>query len=118
MDLPSNVYPIFANAIRSEKSQSSKEHLKECSELFSKFSKVAEKNSNSWFPKYRSPEEIEKVTDSNRLVGFPYTKYLNSMIRVNMASSMIIMSEKLSKELNISQKKKIYLHGSCILNDI
>ena len=29
-----------------------------------------------------------------------------------MASSMIIMSEKLSKELNISQKKKIYLHGS------
>ena len=118
MNLPSNVYPIFANAIRSEKSQSSKEHLKECSELFSKFSKVAEKNSNSWFPKYRSPEEIEKVTDSNRLVGFPYTKYLNSMIRVNMASSMIIMSEKLSKELNISQKKKIYLHGSCILNDI
>ena len=42
--------PIFANALRSEKSQSSKEHLKECSELFSKFSKVAEKNSNSWFP--------------------------------------------------------------------
>ena len=60
--------------------------------------------------KYRSPEEIEKVTDSNRLVGFPYTKYLNSMIRVNMASSMIIMSEKLSKELNISQRKKfIYM---------
>ena len=43
MDLPQNVYPIFANALRSEKSQSSKEHLKECSELFSKFSKVAEK---------------------------------------------------------------------------
>ena len=48
MDLPSNVYPIFANAIRSSKSQSSEEHLKECSELFSKFSKVASLNPKAW----------------------------------------------------------------------
>ena len=71
MDLPSNVYPIFANALRSEKSQSSKEHLKECSELFSKFSKVAEKIQIHGFQNIDRHEEIEKVTDSNRLVGFP-----------------------------------------------
>ncbi len=118
MDLPSNVYPIFANAIRSSKSQSSEEHLKECSELFSKFSKVASLNPKAWFPKFRTPEEIEKISDSNRLVGFPYTKYLNSMIRVNMASSLVVMSEKLTKELKIPQNKKVYIHGSCVLNDI
>ena len=118
MDLPSNVYPIFANAIRSSKSQSSEEHLRECSELFSKFSKVASLNPKAWFPKFRTPEEIEEISDSNRLVGFPYTKYLNSMIRVNMASSLIVMSEKLTKELKIPQNKKVYIHGSCVLNDI
>ena len=118
MDLPSNVYPIFANAIRSSKSQSSEEHLKECSELFSKFSKVASLNPKAWFPKFRTPEEIEEISDSNRLVGFPYTKYLNSMIRVNMASSLVVMSEKLTKELKIPQNKKVYIHGSCVLNDI
>ena len=118
MDLPSNVYPIFANAIRSSKSQSSEEHLRECSELFSKFSKVASLNPKAWFPKFRTPEEIEKISDSNRLVGFPYTKYLNSMIRVNMASSLVVMSEKLTKELKIPQNKKVYIHGSCVLNDI
>ena len=118
MDLPSNVYPIFANAIRSSKSQSSEEHLKECSELFSKFSKVASLNPKAWFPKFRTPEEIEEISDSNRLVGLPYTKYLNSMIRVNMASSLVVMSEKLTKELKIPQNKKVYIHGSCVLNDI
>ena len=118
MDLPSNVYPIFANAIRSSKSQSSEEHLRECSELFSKFSKVASLNPKAWFPKFRTPEEIEEISDSNRLVGLPYTKYLNSMIRVNMASSLVVMSEKLTKELKIPQNKKVYIHGSCVLNDI
>ena len=118
MDLPSNVYPIFANAIRSSKSQSSKDHLKECSELFSKFSKVASLNPYAWFQKFRSPEEIGNISDSNRLVGFPYTKYLNSMIRVNMASSIVLMSEKLCKILKIPQNKKVYIHGSCVLNDI
>ena len=118
MDLPSNVYPIFANAIRASKSQSSKEHLRECSELFSKFSKVASLNPYAWFQKFRTPEEIENISDSNRLVGFPYTKYLNSMIRVNMASSLVLMSEKLCKKLKIPQNKKVYIHGSCVLNDI
>ena len=64
------------------------------------------------------PEEIENISDSNRLVGFPYTKYLNSMIRVNMASSLVLMSEKLCKKLKIPQNKKVYIHGSCVLNDI
>ena len=118
MDLPSNVYPIFANAIRASKSQSSKEHLRECSELFSKFSKVASLNPYAWFQKFRTPEEIENISDSNRLVGFPYTKYLNSMIRVNMASSLVLMSEKLCKKLKVPQNKKVYIHGSCVLNDI
>ena len=54
-----------------------------------------------------TPEEIENISDSNRLVGFPYTKYLNSMIRVNMASSLVLMSEKLCKKLKIPQNKKV-----------
>ena len=118
MDLPSNVYPLFANSLRASKSQTSEDHLSECAKLFSKFSKVASENPSSWFPKFRSPMEIETVTESNRLVGFPYTKYLNSMIRVNMGSAIVIMSEKLSNELKIPKNKKIYIHGSCILNDV
>ena len=62
MDLPSNVYPLFANSLRASKSQNSEDHLGECAKLFSKFSKVASENPNSWFPKFRSPMEIKTIT--------------------------------------------------------
>ena len=118
MDLPSNVYPLFAQSIRNESNHSASHHLLECGKLFSKFSKIASINKRAWFPTYRTPEEIATVTKSNRLVGFPYTKYLNSMIRVNMGASIVMTSEKKANELKIPQKKRVYLHGSCVLNDI
>ena len=91
MDLPTNVYPLFANALRGQETKTAKTHLKESSELFSEFSKVAANNPLSWFPTYRSSREISEVTPENRMIGFPYTKYLNSIIRVNMSSAFILM---------------------------
>ena len=35
MDLPSNVYPLFANSLRASKSQNSEAHLGECAKVFS-----------------------------------------------------------------------------------
>ena len=118
MDLPTNVYPLFANALRKEENKSAKTHLKECSDLFSEFSKIAADNPLSWFPTYRSSEEISEVTPNNRMIGFPYTKYLNSIIRVNMSSAFILVSQKKADELNIPNSKRIYVHGCSILDDI
>ena len=118
MDLPTNVYPLFAQALRKEENKSAEAHLKECSELFSSFSQIASKNPNSWFPTFRSSNEIAEVTESNRMVGFPYTKYLNSVIRVNMSSAFVLMSQKKADELNITKEKRVYVHGCSILDDI
>ena len=118
MDLPTNVYPLFANALRKNENKSAKDHLKECSDLFSSFSKVAAENPFSWFPTYRSSKEISEVTPNNRMVGFPYTKYLNSIIRVNMSSAFILISQSKADELNIPNTKRVYIHGCSILNDV
>ena len=40
------------------------------------------------------------------MVGFPYTKYLNSVIRVNMASAFILMSQAKADELKVAENKK------------
>ena len=52
------------------------------------------------------------------MIGFPYTKYLNSIIRVNMSSAFILVSQKKADELNIPNSKRIYVHGCSILDDI
>ena len=59
MDLPSNVYPLFANSLRASKSQNSEDHLSECAKLFSKFSKVASENPNSCLL-YTSPSPRDR----------------------------------------------------------
>ena len=118
MDLPTNVYPLFAQALRKVEKKTAATHLEECSVLFSELSKIASKNPYSWFPTYRSATEITEETTNNRMVGFPYTKYLNSVIRVNMASAFILMSQGKADELNVAENKRVYVHGCSILNDI
>ena len=68
MDLPTNVYPLFAQALRKEQKKTADEHLRDCAYLFSKFSKIAADNPYSWFQTYRSPEDISEVSQSNRYI--------------------------------------------------
>ena len=50
---------------RKKDNKTAEQHLKECSSLFSEFSKVASNNPYSWFPTFRSEEEIAAVTKNN-----------------------------------------------------
>lgn len=115
---PVNTYPLFENAIRGQKQRSPEEHLKALGRFFSPFSKVASENPYSWFPTYRSPDEIATPSDKNRFVGFPYTKYLNAVIEVDMAAALVMMSVDKARELGVPEKQWVYLHGCADASDI
>ena len=115
---PSSVYPLFANALRGLNNQSVEEHMQDTGELFESFSKVASKNKYSWFPVHRSANEISEVKPENRMIGLPYTKYMNSIMRVNQSSAIIMMSAKKARELSIPESKWIFMYSGACLNDI
>ena len=115
---PPSVYPLFANGIRRNENKKVKEHLDDIGFLFSRFSKVASLNKYAWFKVFRTPKEIKEVKPENRMVGFPYTKYMNSVIRVNQSAAVIITSVKKAKELGIPKSKWIFMHAGACLNDI
>ena len=115
---PSSVYPLFANALRDINNQTIQEHMQDTGELFETFSKVASENKYSWFPIHRSAEEIAKVEPQNRMIGLPYTKYMNSIMRVNQSSAMIMMSAKKARELGIPESKWVFMYSGMCLNDI
>jgi acetyl-CoA C-acetyltransferase len=108
---PVNVYPLFENGLRGQKHRSPAEHLKWLGEFFSPFTKVASENPYSWFPTYRSPEEISTASEKNRFVGFPYTKYLNAVIEVDMAAAVVMTSVAKARELGIPESQWVFLHG-------
>ncbi len=115
---PSVAYPLFENALRGKYSRSIVEHQRHLGELYQRFNMVAARNPLSWFPTERSAEEIATVSNSNRYVGFPYTKYLNSVIQVNMAAAVVMTSVAKARELGVAEDRMVYLHGCADANDI
>ena len=118
MQTPSVTYPMFENALRGKYGLSLDEHRRKLGDLYQRFNAVAAQNPLSWFPTERSAEEIANVSDSNRYVGFPYTKFLNSIIQVNMGAAVIMTSVAKARELGVADERMVYLHGCADANDI
>lgn len=118
LDLPANVYPLFENALRHKYARTIADHQQAIGDLFSGFSAVAARNPYAWFQRERNAEELITPSNSNRMVGFPYTKYLNSMLAVNQAAALIMTTEEKAESLKIPRQQWIYLHGFADCNDI
>jgi acetyl-CoA C-acetyltransferase len=118
LETPSVTYPLFENALRGKYGLSLEQHKHKLGELYHRFNKVAAANPLSWFPTARSAEEIAEPSESNRYVGFPYTKYLNSVIQVNMGAAVIMTSLAKARELGVAEDRMVYLHGCADGNDI
>lgn len=118
MHTPSVTYPLFENALRAKAGLTLAQHREKMGNLYQRFNTVAAQNSLSWFPAERSASEIATVSESNRYVGFPYTKFLNSIIQVNMGSALILTSVAKARELGVSDDRMVYLHGCADANDI
>ena len=108
---PINTYPLFENALRGHRGRSVEEHMSVVGKLMSSFTKVASENPHAWFPTNRTAEEIITPTENNRYIGFPYTKYLNSIIEVDMAAAVLMCSIKTAKKYGIPEDRWVYLNG-------
>ena len=64
-----------------------------------------------------SAKTICEVTDSNRYIGFPYTKFMNSMISVNQAAAVVLTSVANARRLGIDPSRWVYIHGIADAND-
>src|SRR5665213_3185655 len=118
LGLPVNAYPLFENALRARDRRSLADHQRRLGALFSPFTAVAADNPFAWFPRYRSPEELVEVTDANRMVGYPYPKYLNAIMQVDQAAGVLIASVKKARELGVPEDRWVFLHGCADAADL
>jgi acetyl-CoA C-acetyltransferase len=85
--------------------------------LLAPFSSVAAKNPYAWFPLERSVDELITATPTNRLVGYPYTKYMVSVMDVDMAAAVIVASHAAADDLGVPMDRRVYLRGWCYATD-
>jgi acetyl-CoA C-acetyltransferase len=118
LGLPVNMYPMFENALRARDGRSLEDHQKRLGRLFARFTEVAAANPYAWFPTQRSPEELVAVTPDNRMVGFPYPKYLNAIIQVDQSAAVLIASVEKARAMGVPEDRMVYLHGCADAADL
>ncbi|MFT5573330.1 MAG: acetyl-CoA C-acetyltransferase [Cryomorphaceae bacterium] len=118
LNLPANVYPLFENALRIHYQRTQAEHHAAMGEIFSSLTQVAAGNPNAWFNDTKAASELITPSSENRMIAFPYTKYLNSMIYVNQAAAVILTTVAKAKALGIDSDRFVYLHGFADTYDI
>ena len=109
--MPVQMYPMFETAIRAAAGRSVEEQNVVASELWSRFSEVAANNPFAWLPVARSAVDIRTPSPSNRMIGFPYTKSMNSNNDVDMAAALVICSAAKAEELNIPEDRWVFVHA-------
>lgn len=115
---PIQVYPLFENALRAHKGWSLEEHRQRLGKLCESLSRAAAENPYAWFRDGKTADQIATVSNDNRLVGFPYTKYMNAIMDVDQAAGVIMTSPAQARRLGIPESKWVYLLGCADATDI
>ncbi|MCO8129148.1 hypothetical protein NHL50_18220 [Acidimicrobiia bacterium EGI L10123] len=111
LEAPPHIYPLFENALAHHLGHKPGEHREVVGRLMSRFTEVAAANPHAWYPNFRSPEELITPTPSNRMVAFPYTKYLNAILQTDQSAALILMSEQRARDLGIPSDRWVHWWG-------
>ncbi len=104
-------YGLLDNARRARLGLGVDDYRRRMAELFAPFSKVAATNPFSSSPVERSVEEIETVTDENRMICDPYPRLLVARDQVNQGAAALLMSVAAARRLGVPEEKWVYLRG-------
>ncbi|HEX7758449.1 MAG TPA: acetyl-CoA acetyltransferase [Caulobacteraceae bacterium] len=118
LGLPVNTYPLFENALRARDGRSLEAHQDRLGRLFEPFTHVAAANPHAWFPTVRTAQELVSVTADNRMVSWPYPKYLNAIMQVDQAAGVLICSVKAARAMGVPRDRWVFLHGCADAHDI
>jgi acetyl-CoA C-acetyltransferase len=110
-------FAIFENARRAHLGAGLDDYRAELGEQWHRFTQVAAKNPQAWFPIERSASEIVTPTSENRMVGYPYTKYMVSIMDVDMAAGLVLASHERADALGVPADHRVYLRGWCYATD-
>jgi len=87
-------------------------------ELMDRFNAVAVANPVSWFATRRDAHQIMTVTPDNRMISFPYPKYVNAVMDVDMAAAVIVTDAASARAAGLAPDEVAYLTGWADAHDL
>ncbi len=116
--MPAQIYPLFEIALRAHERRAPAAHQQHIAALAASLSRVAADHPHAWFPIARSADEIASVNAKNRMVAFPYPKFMNAIMEVDQAAAIVMTTAGEARALGIPPERWVYLHGGGDAHDI
>ncbi|HEY1741213.1 MAG TPA: hypothetical protein VGI86_21035, partial [Acidimicrobiia bacterium] len=110
-------FALFDNARRAHRATTLADYRHEIARMMAPMTDVAAANPDAWFPTARTVDDIETARPDNRMVGYPYTKYMISVMDVDMAAAVVLASEDAADRLGVPRDRRVYLRGWCYATD-
>jgi len=108
LEQPINHYPVFESAIRHARGRSNDEHRDALAELWAGFNEVAATNPYAWSPAPMTAAEIREPSATNRMVGWPYTKAMNSNWDLDQGASLILCSVAAAEAAGVPRDRWVF----------
>ncbi len=93
-------------------------HRRRVGELMARLNAVAADNPFSWFPTRREATELTTVTEQNRMVAYPYPKYLNAVMDVDMGAAVIVTDAATARQAGLGPDEVAYIRGWADAHDV
>ena len=110
-------FAVFDNARRAHLEIPLTEYRERLGKMMAPMTKVAAANPDAWFPIERTASELIEARPDNRMVGYPYTKYMVSIMDVDMSAALLLASHETADALGVPTDERVYLRGASYATD-
>jgi len=112
------MYALVESAVAHGAGHDPATHAAAIGDLMARFNAVAVANPISWFPTRRDAHEIMTVTPENRMIYFPYPKYVNAVMDVDMAAALVVTDAATARSWGLGPDEVVYLSGWADAHDL
>ncbi len=108
MSKPINYYPVFESAIRAAGGETLDQHRDRVATMWERFNRIAVDNEYAWTRTPLTVDEIRNPSPTNRMVGFPYTKAMNSNWDLDQAAALLLCSVQVAESVGVPRDRWVF----------
>lgn len=108
LEMPIQFYPLFESAFRASRGESIPTHRDRVARLWETFNQAAVANPYAWIRTPMTAGEIREPSPGNRMVGFPYTKAMNSNWDLDQAAALVVCSVEAAERHGVPRERWVF----------
>ena len=114
---PARIYPLYEMATQAAWGQTPAEGEQDSAALWSKYAAVAAENPAAWIRSKPDARTIRTVSPENRMINWPYPKFMVANPSVNQAAAIIVTSLAKARAAGVPETRLVHIWGGAAASE-